>query len=540
MSQLQVLETPIKSENDKKDYRLIKLPNGLKALLIYKPTEDGEQNNIEDIAAVKLTIKVGSSDDPPHAMGLAHFLEHILFMGSTKYPVENSFTDFLSANGGHDNAMTGYENTSFFFDVAGKVLEDALDMFAHQFISPLLLKDAMQREREAVDSEYQMATSNDAILVESVLKSYIYESHPASQFDCGNLKTLKDDISDDDLHKELLKLHAKYVGNKMLLAIHSKKSLDEMQELVVKCFSSVKSVEDEIKNQTTNLDEIFKPEFFNKIIFLKPKTAKKSLIITWVLPSVQKHYKSSPLKYVASILDSDGEGGLSSYLKEIKLITGLSFYASESGHSGNSQFCMPKFSINLTDLGINNIDKILEAVFSYLLMIKEVSIEEHLRYFEELKENQHIKFKFRQEEKGLREVTNLINAMMLYDDVDILRGGSVFQSFDAKIISEVIESLNRRNFNILITNNERENYSKKEKYFGTDYDEEDFPQSYQKLWDEKKLNSAFHLEEQSPFKPRNFEIFVNPEESPVKLSLDMNLSFPFKNFFFSEISCKNS
>jgi insulysin len=132
MNQIQVLETPIKSEGDKKDYRLIKLPNGLKALLIRFNEESSTGS--EDIAAIKIVVKVGSFDDPPSAMGLAHFLEHIMAMVSEKYPGENSFHEFLKANGGDHNATTNAEHTEYHFKISEKAFAEALDIFAQQFV----------------------------------------------------------------------------------------------------------------------------------------------------------------------------------------------------------------------------------------------------------------------------------------------------------------------------------------------------------------------------------------------------------------------
>lgn len=114
--EVQVLESPIKSEGDKKEYRVIKLPNGLKALLIKKNEEKTSESEI--LAAANLTVGVGSFDEPPNIGGLAHFLEHMLFMGSEKYPEESSYNQFISANGGSDNAMTENEFTTYFFDVS--------------------------------------------------------------------------------------------------------------------------------------------------------------------------------------------------------------------------------------------------------------------------------------------------------------------------------------------------------------------------------------------------------------------------------------
>lgn len=513
MNQVQVLETPIKSEGDKKDYRLIKLPNGLKALLVHFNEESSSES--EDMAAIKISVKVGCFDDPPKAMGLAHFLEHILFMGSEKYPSENGFNDFLTANGGDDNASTSSEVTSFYFKIAEKVFPEALDIFAHQFISPLLLKNAMQREREAVDSEYQMATSNNYILIENIYKSLIYENHTASQFDCGNLKTLKEDISDDDLHDELLKLFSKYVGKKIFLSMQSKRTLDEMQELVVTSFSAIKSGNDDEVSPSKPLHEIFKPEYFNNMIYMKPKTAIKSLRLSWAFPSMQKHYKCAPLEYFSLVFGNDGAGGITKFLQEQQLITQLTFYAQSNSFGGNSQFCMPAISVTLTDLGAENIEKILEAVFSYLLMIKETPIEEHRRLYNEFKEQKQLTFKFHKESTALSNVGKFAPNMLIYDDIDIIRGG--FQIFDENLIIDTIDKLNERKFNLLILNSEHESFPKKEKYFGAEYDEVEFPDQFKKLWDEKKANPEFFLEKENPFKATNFEIFVNEEESPVSV-----------------------
>jgi nardilysin len=49
---------------------------------------------------------MGSFSDPEELPGLAHFLEHMVFMGSEKFPSENGFDSFVNKNGGFDNAHT--------------------------------------------------------------------------------------------------------------------------------------------------------------------------------------------------------------------------------------------------------------------------------------------------------------------------------------------------------------------------------------------------------------------------------------------------
>ncbi|KAJ2820827.1 metalloprotease, partial [Coemansia sp. 'formosensis'] len=72
-----------KSESDVREYRLIRLPNGLTAFVIH--------DSLESKACAALDVNVGSLADPPAFQGLAHFCEHLLFMGTTKYPKENDY-----------------------------------------------------------------------------------------------------------------------------------------------------------------------------------------------------------------------------------------------------------------------------------------------------------------------------------------------------------------------------------------------------------------------------------------------------------------
>lgn len=77
----------IKSPQDKCSYRIITLDNQLQALLIHEPDADK--------ASAALDVNVGSFADPDDIAGLAHFLEHLLFMGTAKYPEENDYSKVI-------------------------------------------------------------------------------------------------------------------------------------------------------------------------------------------------------------------------------------------------------------------------------------------------------------------------------------------------------------------------------------------------------------------------------------------------------------
>ena len=150
---LQVHSDIIKSPNDDRDYRYLVLANGLKVLLVSDPKADK--------SAASLSVYRGSFDDPLDRPGLAHFLEHMLFIGTEKYPESDGYFSYIQTNGGSSNAYTASEVTSYFFDVKPESFREGLDRFAQFFIGPLLQKEYVEREKNAVHSEYQLQIKED-------------------------------------------------------------------------------------------------------------------------------------------------------------------------------------------------------------------------------------------------------------------------------------------------------------------------------------------------------------------------------------------
>ena len=127
----------ISSKSDKRIYKHITLPNQIQCLLI--------QDDEADKSAAALDVHEGCSLDPKPFYGTAHFLEHMLFMGSEKYPHENEYSEFIKDNGGYSNAYTSLTNTNYQFEVSNEALAGALDRFAQFFIAPLLGEDQTDR-----------------------------------------------------------------------------------------------------------------------------------------------------------------------------------------------------------------------------------------------------------------------------------------------------------------------------------------------------------------------------------------------------------
>ena len=111
-------------------------------------------DNESKTAGATIRVGVGSLDEPDNLNGLAHFLEHMLFLGSKKYSEENVLDKYLSKRGGSSNAFTSNEKTVYFFVVENEGLDKALDIFSEFFKEPLLSESGIMREVNAVHSEY--------------------------------------------------------------------------------------------------------------------------------------------------------------------------------------------------------------------------------------------------------------------------------------------------------------------------------------------------------------------------------------------------
>ena len=223
-----IIKSIEKSKSDKFDCLIKILPNGIKALLVSDPDTDK--------SSASLAVNIGSLTDNPDELGLAHFCEHLLFMGTEKYPSENDYQDYLSKNGGNSNAFTSLDKTVYYFNVDNDAFESALDRFAQFFIASKFSEGSVEREINAINSEFSKNKNNDFRRLNQLFKSQLNPKSPFSQFSTGNLETL----SYPDIRERLLKMYNKYYTSEiMALCIYSNMTLDEQINLVEKLFKDV-------------------------------------------------------------------------------------------------------------------------------------------------------------------------------------------------------------------------------------------------------------------------------------------------------------
>ncbi|KAK2963468.1 putative Insulin-degrading enzyme like protein [Blattamonas nauphoetae] len=217
------------------DYRLLTLPNGLQASLMHDPEAQD--------SAISLSVFTGSIRDPKERNGLNHFLEHMLFISTDKFPKEDEFSQFLSLNGGEYNGFTSQEQVAYFLKVRTDAFREAVDRFSSFMICPTMKVDAADREINAIQNEHTLRLNNDNFFVYRLTREYLRSDHPARNYACGTKESIMSGGETPEKTVAVLReLFSKYyTAPNMRVAIYSNQSLDEQEDLIRTFFSPIVS-----------------------------------------------------------------------------------------------------------------------------------------------------------------------------------------------------------------------------------------------------------------------------------------------------------
>jgi insulysin len=439
-------QQPVQSPNDDYQYRLLTLDNQMEVLLISDPGAPK--------ASASLDVLVGSGDNPAGRAGLAHFLEHMLFLGTDKYPDAAEYERFVTEHGGAHNAYTSFENTNYFFDINAADLPVALDRFAQFFIAPRFDAKYVERERNAVEAEYQMGLKSDDRRGLDVLQGVMNQDHPYSQFSVGSLKTLAD-RPDSEIRDELIQFYNKhYSANVMRLVVLGGQPLDELEALTRPLFSQVPNRN--FQRQTVAAP-LFAPGSLPLFVQVQPLATQRQLDVSFPIPDYRDQYRVKPGLYLGNLVGHEGEGSLLSLLKAEGLAEGLS--AGEGlGWSGGALFSVV---ISLTEKGAAQPERVLQLLFSYVDMLRRAGPQEWL--YTEQSRLAELAFRFREQASPMGYVSALASGMHYYDPEDVLRGPYLMDHYQEAALAELLQQVSPGNAYVTfsdkaVTGNQVSNY----------------------------------------------------------------------------------
>lgn len=558
------LPPPDKSESDKKAYKVIRLSNNLTALLVsdgpelyhiedfyhvadsssdssytssseeevdddpaYESCKTLENVKNDKFAACALSVNVGSFCDPKEIPGLAHFLEHMVFMGSQKYPKENQFDVFIQKHGGSTNAVTSCECTTFYFDCNVRHLFKALDMFSQFFISPLLQKESMVREREAVDSEFDLATSSDSARIEQLIGTFASEENPAMKFMWGNSLTLKDRVSEDELYQSLRTFHQKYYSaNLMTLAILAKLPIDTLENCALECFSQVPDRRVQ-KPKFAITKPLFVHERFHRIYYVNSVKDVTKVTLMWEFPPVEGLYHCKPDELISWLLAHESKGSLLSYLKSKLWALGLWGGITNDSMYCNSLYSLYRLEISLSEDGFKHLHEVITAAFSFIKLAQR-SLP-HKRLFDEMKVLSDLDFRFQEEQTTTEFVEGIVEDMHCYPSKDYLTGPRLYFDYNPDKVTEFLSYIQPETVNIIVRAKEFDesiSLDQTERWFQTKYSSRPINSQWLTKWQRVEPYPEFSLPTPNHFISTDFQVLQptsGESKYPVKVKTSNTL-----------------
>ena len=203
------------------------LPNGLRVLVI--------QDHRTPVVTQMVWYKVGSADETPGKSGLAHFLEHLMFKGTSKHPA-GEFSQTVLKVGGNENAFTSVDYTGYFQRVPREQLGRMMEFEADRMTGLILKDENVLPERDVVLEEYNMRVANnpDARLTEQIMAA-LYLNHPYGRPVIG----WRQEIEKLDREDALAFYRRFYAPNNAILVIAGDVDVNEVRPLAEQTFGKV-------------------------------------------------------------------------------------------------------------------------------------------------------------------------------------------------------------------------------------------------------------------------------------------------------------
>lgn len=440
------IEKPI---NYIRDFKGGILNNGIKYTII-------NDKNI-DYSCVACCVGVGSKEDPRDFQGLAHFLEHMLFLGSKKYPDAGYFNEYITKNGGFSNAYTSFFETNYYYKINNDSLEESIDIFSRFFIDPLFDKNFIDREINAIESEHSKNINDDFWLFRQIIFNLAKPDSDINTFSTGNIETLKK----DNLRNEMIEFFEKYyTSDNISITILSSFNIDKIEKLVISIFNQIKKT----KNNITIKNEI-KYDIKNKEYQLFPINGNDDCKIIYFFDiNYNQYYKlDKTIEIIDQIINDFNEDGINHYLKSNGYIHSLHGFINDEG----VYFIV--IDINKEKGDIKNTIKFINGkIKNFLNNLLNYDLNKiydyHIKKYD-------INYNYGGKEDGIDLVQEVCVNMLNYDIQNFYNGNKIVLQKKLEKFTETIKKINFTNANILYYYNKDLGIDKKlrDKYYNATY-----------------------------------------------------------------------
>lgn len=501
-SKVEILTPSFKARKTAK----IKLDNGLEVYIISDPL-------LKESGAA-LSVEVGSWNDPVEYPGMAHFLEHMLFMGTKAYPDEAEYSSFIQSHGGAMNAYTASDKTVYSFTINPQDFEGALDRFSHFFIDPLFSRNSISRELHNVDQEHAKNVENDGSRVYQVFKDTSNTSHPNHAFSTGNADTLSG--IPQDVMKAFYEKY--YSADAMHLVIMDKAPLDTLIAQVNNKFSKVP-----VSNykRTLPTQSMLSTMQKGSLLKIQPLRNIKSLSLVWEIDDqFVSDFNSMSASFLSYLVSSEAKGQLADQLKTLgyvnQLTSSVDVFSPKQG--------LISIDLDLTDKGLEKTDEVIKACQSYLNFLSKQSDLSSI--FNQWKSIIATRFTYQDRQDVFDQVTNMAADLTFEPISSYPAYGTIPDSFNQAQLTSLIKTLTPQHCLFILLSG-KGSFDKVEPWTGAKYSLTPYNEQTLVSFESKDSLVNFQTLELNPYAPSDFYIVDTENEVAAYETLASTQNFNF-------------
>ena len=508
MKKTQLVQSPA----DHRRYHALTLNNGLRVLLV-------EQADAEKSAAA-MSVNVGHFDDPTDREGLAHFLEHLVFLGSRQFPEPGDYAQFISAHGGSHNAWTGTEHSCFYFDIEDDAFATGLERFADMLGAPLFAEASVHKERQAIEAEFSMKLKDDGRRIYQAHKETINPDHPFAKFSVGNLQTL-DDRPHQSAQQAVQQFYQQqYSASRMCLVLVSAFPIEHQQALAEQYFQQLPA---HLPAKAALTAPLYQREHLGIQLNIQPHKPTQRLVLSFALPDIQPWYPYKVVSFLAHLIGDEGPGSLLSGLKQQGLVNALS----AGGGIDGSNYKDFTLAFELTHAGMAQRDLILQTCFAFFALLRQQPFP--LQLFQERQRLIQWSFTYQEPRASLQLASDLAVNLQHYPQHDYIFGDYRMETPSESLYRQLLSYFRADNLRVMLIAPEV-SVSQQARWYHTPYSVEPLATELLANLAEQQPIPGYHLPTPNPYLVGQLQLIaLNAHQAqPVQLVNSADLSLWFK------------
>ncbi|MDO8664111.1 MAG: pitrilysin family protein [Candidatus Liptonbacteria bacterium] len=322
--------------------------NGLTLLTVPIPTASS--------IIMSVFVKAGSRYEEKRVNGISHFLEHLHFKGTKKYPTAKKLSEVIDSIGGEFNANTGKEHTQYYIRAASEQLPLIHEVLTDLVQNPLFDAKEIEREKGVIIEEINMYKDNPQIHIESLFEETMWPKSPLGWDIAGQAEVIRKMKRSD-----ILDYRQKwYEPSNIIIAIAGKFDQQKLEDMIEKSWgklsgSKVSSILPANDKQSGSL------------LSVENKASEQAHMMVGFKALDYNHKKNSALQLLSTVLG----GGMSSRLFiEIRERRGLAYYV---GSSLNNYLDAGNFYVR-AGLKVSSAPEALELILSEVMKISRQAV----------------------------------------------------------------------------------------------------------------------------------------------------------------------